>query len=511
MKLHCIKLLAFIGLFTLFLTSCAGETFAAVGNVSGYVKTQKTQAPVGDIWVKWISPIDLNNPGDRYVSQDGWPHEGNIAIRYAKTDSSGKFLFPPQWAPLYFTDRPIQERISESFANYNKRAEDFLTWIKPDEPAVPPDTTAIGVYKNLIAQYKWEPWSTVYDIRDRGQTGAFQNAISEAQKYRPSGEGWVRLNNRTHLNGGFQCDAPPTLEAIKPANFKGFFDNNAKKLGDWGNGYTPIVYPGTIELVSTGPIGFHDGEGINKDIPNQGNLNSCSVFGWTKKLDSDQQLDVQIFIGGPFNSGVPSIKTKANIQRGDLGSHGFDIRLPEQYRDGVKKDIYVYAIDTDGSLTPLSQTPRNLVCETSTSPPTPTPRTTTPTPNPTPKPVLSPKVDIWAESGSQLTGRGTPGGTLKINVDQPTTIAWTAQNASSCVGSGNWAGVKKAGAVRLSQLLSKVEPGLTYNYTLTCFNNETGEQESDTVIISVNPGSERPRIQTEEGDVHSNEGINLPQ
>lgn len=502
MKLHCIKLLAFISLSALFLTGCAVETFAGVGTVTGYVKTKNTQAPVADIWIEWKSPIRMpSNEGIEHFDQDPrFPRDGEYGTRYAKTDSSGKFTFVHQVAPEYFSGKSGSDN-GYSFINIDARAKQFLTWIKPNEPGIPPDTMAVDIYKSKISDYENKLRGSNND--HEWAANELSPAIKAAQSYRPQGEGWVRINNRTGINGGFQCNAPPTFTAIKPTAFNGFFDNNGKNIGDWGNGYTPIVYPGVIELVSTSPVGFHDGDGINSQTPSQGNLNSCSVFGWTKKMDSDQKLDVQVYIGGPVGAGIPSIKTKADKTREDsLSGFGFDIKLPAQYQDGVKKDIYVYAVDTDGSLTPLAQTPRSLVCGAST---------TTPTPQPTPKPVLSPKVDIWAESGSQVSGRGTPGGTLKINVDQPTTIAWTAQNSSSCVGSGNWAGVKQAGASRLSQQLSKVSPGLTYNYTLTCFNNESGEQESDTVIVSVNPGTERPFIQTEEGDVHSNEGINIPQ
>lgn len=506
MRLLYIKLFFLIGVFGLFLAGCSSDAYAAIGSVSGEVIVKPTGAGVANIWVEWRSPVInpiSHSDADNVDIVNGWPAEGPVGIRYTQTDSSGKFFFP-HWAFASTPGRSDRtDKGAVSYAIIDNRAKQFLTWIKPAEPNIPPDLTAVNLYNQTLDEMNYNYDADLANNSDGQGLRQFRKIIAQASKYHPTGTGWVRVANRTDLNGGFQCNAPPTITAIKPANFKGFFDNNDQQLHNWGNGYTPIVVPNPIEFVPQSPIGFHDGEGINAQIPNQGNLNSCSVFGWAKKMDSTQQLDVQIFIGGPMGSGAPSIKIKADKARGDLGPFGFDTRLPEQYHDGVKRDIYVYAIDTDGSLTPLSQTPRSLVCGTSTASPTPTLA-------PTPQPALSPKVDIWAESGSQVTGRGTPGGTLKINFDQPTTIAWTSQNSSSCVASGNWAGVKQAGTARLSQQLSKVSPGLTYNYTLTCFNNETGEQESDTVIISVNPGTEKPFIQTEEGDVHSNEGINIP-
>lgn len=485
----------FINLFALVITIStfwvlSPNVSAAVGEVKGQVVVKPTGAGVPNIWVKWTSPIDFNNSGGRYIeelTEYAWPYEGNIGARYTKTDGSGNFMFNHHAAPMYNSSRPGWDN-AHSLLNVNARIKDFLTWIKPEQPEIPPDDIAYQQYLEEIGQAGYvEDGKGVYDQYDQK---VIVNAIKKAQRYRPQGEGWARIVNRTSINGGFQCDAPPTITAIKPASFKGFFNNNDQKAYDWGNGYTPIILQAPFEFNVTGPAGYHDGEGV---FAGSGNENSCSVYGWTKDLTSNLKYDVEIFIGGPAGSGAPSIKTKADKVRGDsLNGFGFDIRLPQQYQDGVRKDIYAYALDTDGTRVPLAQSPRSLVCGT-----------------PQPGAIPRPKVDIWAESGRQITGRGTPGGTLTINPNQATTIAWTARNSSLCVGSGNWAGVKRAGTTRLSQQLAKTDSGATYNYTLTCFNNETGEQESDTVIIRVS-STDKPFIQTTEGDVHSNEDISVP-
>lgn len=124
---------------------------------------------------------------------------------------------------------------------------------------------------------------------------------------------------------------------------------------------------------------------------------------------------------------------------------------------------------------------------------------------------LSPSVDIWAASGVNVTGKSTPGGTLRVDPSQPFTLFWTAANASTCVASGNWAGIKRAGSTAQSKLVNQTEPLTTYTYTLTCFNNESGNQESDTVLVQIAASDADPFLQTTEGDVHSNQDISIPE
>lgn len=522
MRLLCIKFLLLVGIFGLFLASCTSDAYAAIGSVSGEVIVKPTGAGVANIWVEWRSPVTITvvhtNSYGGIDTINGMPGEGEIGIRYTKTDSSGKFLFP-HWAfgAAYAVRGGTQnDKGGVSYPILDSRARQYLTWIKPLEPEVPPDMTAVVMYDRYLDETNYD-YNADVNSNDGGTCCVgYKSAVAQASKYRPAGTGWVRMANRTDINGGFQCNAPPLISAVKPTNFKGFFDNNDQQLHNWGNGYTPIVIPEPIEFNPTGPMGFHDGDGTNPSATNA-NPNSCSVYGWARNLDTDQKYDVRVFVGGPEGSGAPSFTIKADKVRSDsLSGFGFDFQLPAQFQDGVKRDIYTYAVDLDGSLTPLAQSPRSLICGIpkpgSTTQPNPSPTSTPPvsTPLPLPPITLSPKVDLWAESGVIVTGRGSSGGTMRVDPGQPFTLFWTAANASTCVASGSWAGIKQAGITKLSKAVADPQASQTYNYTLTCFNNESGLQESDSVIVQVNTTKQAPFIQTKEGDVHSNEGIDVP-
>lgn len=428
MRLLYIKFLFLVGIFGLFLAGCTSETYAAIGNVSGEVIVKPTGAGVANIWVEWRSPVTSTVVHtDSYGGIDtvnGMPGEGEVGIRYVKTDSSGKFLFP-HWAfgVAYAVRGGTQnDKGGVSYPILDSRARQYLTWIKPLEPEVPPDTTAVAMYDRILDETNYD-----YDADVNSSDGGtccpgYKSAVAQASKYRPAGTGWVRMANRTDINGGFQCNAPPTISAIKPDNFKGFFDNNDQQLHNWGNGYTPIVLSEPIEFNPTGPIDLNPSPSPIATSPNQST---------------------------PIQSGL---------------------------------------------------TPPGGTTPTSISPPTTN----------TPASTTSPKVDIWAESGVVVTGKGSGGGTMRVDPGQPFTLFWTATNASTCVASGSWAGIKQASTTSLSKVVSDPKASKTYNYTLTCFNNDSGIQESDSVIIQVNSTRAAPFIQTREGDVHSNEGINVP-
>lgn len=493
----------------------SSPAYAAVGSVSGRVVTGPTQSGVANVWIKWVGPRDYYAPKTNQTAEqrreiaEKWPHDGEGgAIRYTKTDSNGNFRFG-SWFIINENSSDNYTKEPFSVPSGIERAKQYLTWIKPDEPETPPDTTAAKALEQFMSGYSYGPTNFISDTPPSQATLDLIKAINEADKYRPQGSGWVRLSNRTDFDGGFQCDSPPTFTVVKPKNFSGFITNDGQKAADWNNGWTPIVLSEPFILNSTGPTGFLDGDGT---FAGTGNLNSCSVYGWTKDLSSEQKYDVEVFIGGPAGSGAPSIKSKADKPRGDsLSGFGFDIKLPEQYQDGIRKDIYVYAVDTNGTRVPLAQTPRSLVCGATTATPSTPPTSPSPRqPEGTVNIPLTPVVDIWGESGVRVTGRGSQGGTLNVDFKQPFTLFWTASNSSTCIASGNWAGVKQAGTARLSKRVDTTEPSKTYIYTLTCFNNTSGNQESDTILVSVGSDTREPFLQTTEGDVHSNKEIDLP-
>jgi hypothetical protein len=99
---------------------------------------------------------------------------------------------------------------------------------------------------------------------------------------------------------------------------------------------------------------------------------NCKVNGWAYDPDSSSaSIDVHVyrdasaFAGGTFVAGCT-----ANLSRPDVntaygigGTHGFSCDLGAGYRDGVYHNLYIHAIDVDG--TPnnvLSNSPRGLSC-----------------------------------------------------------------------------------------------------------------------------------------------------
>lgn len=471
-------------------------TFAINGGVNdviGYVTT-RDNAPVKGVWVKW--------EGEKNQAQEGWPDENINATKYAMTDGSGKFVFPWWYNPTY----EGSDGSTLSLGNDNYRAKEFLTWIKPNQPEVAPDTEAYDtIYLPNMAWAGNNPKKFI--IQDDHHR--YLKVLTNASKYRPPGEGWVRKASSAQGGGGFQCDNQPTISVVPPKNWQGTWENNGIRPG-LANGTGPIIIDTKIIYNAPKPEGFHDGNGFNSNdktiTSSKVSADRCLVRGWTRVLESDIPMYAAIYYKDVDSSGneIGEFKDVATIKsdkfRQDLGgNYSFEYNLPNEFKDGKPRRYHVFAVNSFDNPR-LTNSPRDMVCEAIPE---------EQRPSPTPQPVLRPTVDIWAESGRQITGRGTPGGTLTINPNQATTIAWTAKNSSLCVGSGNWAGVKKAGVTRLSKQLTKIESGATYNHTLTCFNNETGEQESDTVIIRVS-STDKPFIQTTEGDVHSNEDISVP-
>ncbi len=451
---------------------------ADVGTLSGKVVTGPTKAGVGNIWIKWTgtrSAFDLTNEKSRQSIEFEklWPHDGEgVGIRFAKTDDQGDFRFV-SYAFLNQYDASDDERGLQKLSNVNRRVQQYLTWIKPDQPDVLPDNTAYQHYLNLISQYNYNLTDWIPNESDSGDFNRTRNiitAINQADQYRPQGNGWVRISNRTSFNGGFQCDSPPVISAIKPANFRGFFSNNDRSFHDWTNGWTPIVINDPpIEFTVTGPVGYHDGNGQSvNNYPGNQSRNapaiSCQINGWSRLPNSSNPLRINIYEGDASGKKtlVNSQPITANLNRPDLGgSFGFDYPLPDKYKDGAERYFYTYAVDpADGSEVPLSNSPRILSCGSApaptnppvaTNPPTPTnppvaiPPTNRPVAPPTNPPVTPPPlvappapiVDIWTQSGVNVVGLNSQGGIIQLEPAQNVSLNWTSANSTTCVASGN--------------------------------------------------------------------------
>jgi RHS repeat-associated protein len=97
-----------------------------------------------------------------------------------------------------------------------------------------------------------------------------------------------------------------------------------------------------------------------------GNLDSIDgdgvVTGWAKDPDSEcQSISVHFYIDGPTGKGKFIGETLANVNRSDVGSHGFRFIIPSRYQDGQKHTLYVHGIDATGDLnTLISEVPKSF-------------------------------------------------------------------------------------------------------------------------------------------------------
>lgn len=79
------------------------------------------------------------------------------------------------------------------------------------------------------------------------------------------------------------------------------------------------------------------------------------ISGWALDPDHlDLSISVHVYFDQPAGSGAGAMGTTTNLQREDVnlimsatGTHGFQIAIPDNLRDGKSHTAYVYAIDVD--------------------------------------------------------------------------------------------------------------------------------------------------------------------
>jgi hypothetical protein len=111
---------------------------------------------------------------------------------------------------------------------------------------------------------------------------------------------------------------------------------------------SPKTYQSASAPADKAPIGFFDG--FSGDI----------AAGWTRDDDTPNYgLQVHLYVGGPAGSGVGHI-TIANLNRSDVGAHGFNFTMPPQYKDGKSYPVYAYGINSKsgGANTLLTGSPK---------------------------------------------------------------------------------------------------------------------------------------------------------
>jgi hypothetical protein len=113
-------------------------------------------------------------------------------------------------------------------------------------------------------------------------------------------------------------------------------------------------------------IGFLDG------------TESMAAVGWAIAPDRlSEAVDVDLYVDGPLGIGTSIGRVTADRPSPDLseggmpGSHRFRLLIPPVLRDARSHNLYAYAVETDGSRTPIGGTPKKftfacsvLVCTT---------------------------------------------------------------------------------------------------------------------------------------------------
>ncbi|MDQ3098166.1 MAG: hypothetical protein M3Q44_00260 [bacterium] len=99
------------------------------------------------------------------------------------------------------------------------------------------------------------------------------------------------------------------------------------------------------------PVGWLDG--FSNDI----------VSGWSRDDDTpNTPTRVDIYFDGPAGGSKPGtgFSTFANLNRSDVGKHGYNFNIPAKYKDGRTHIVYVYGINTNdkGANAQLSGTPK---------------------------------------------------------------------------------------------------------------------------------------------------------
>ncbi len=145
-----------------------------------------------------------------------------------------------------------------------------------------------------------------------------------------------------------------------------------------GSGVVSRPSDGSERTVANHLAIFATGSGEAAHCPNarpRGYLDAAScdgIRGWAQDPDApDAPIDVHLYFGGPAGDPMAHGRsTRADVHREDLCSvigscaHGFSMRPPRSFMDGVARPVHAYGIDTEGGRNPqLASSPRMLTCD----------------------------------------------------------------------------------------------------------------------------------------------------
>lgn len=100
-----------------------------------------------------------------------------------------------------------------------------------------------------------------------------------------------------------------------------------------------IVGPNTWNALHTSsdplPLGYVDGAG-------------CDIYGWAfDRSNTSAEIPIHFYIGGQFAGDAYTSQSRPDVNNayGISGNHGFNFRVPDQFRGGVVRTYDVYAIN----------------------------------------------------------------------------------------------------------------------------------------------------------------------
>lgn len=169
----------------------------------------------------------------------------------------------------------------------------------------------------------------------------------------------INTNHRGTVRGSGTMTAPTT-----PGNYNIRVSVRTKARGEVSYRDIPITVVATPP-----PVGTSEPATGNFDSTDAG---TCSVVGWAYDPDaSGNSINVHIYrdqsasAGGTYvaTCAANQLRTDVNTARGISGNHGFNCQLPSSYRGTGAHNLYIHAIDVNG--TPnnvIGGSPRSLSC-----------------------------------------------------------------------------------------------------------------------------------------------------
>ncbi|MCA9364377.1 MAG: hypothetical protein KC736_00590, partial [Candidatus Moranbacteria bacterium] len=251
----------------------------------------------------------------------------------------------------------------------------------------------------------------------------------------------------------------------------------------------------------------------------------CKVRGWAFDPDNPStSINVHVYRDGPAGSGTFVMSCSANLSRSDVNSyygisgyHGFDCSLPSSYQGTGSHNLYIHAIDINGSPNNvISNSPKSLSCSApavngscGTAAKSYVYNATRYTGSFCSSGTASPSSPAFPAQGGLRTWtcQGSNGGSTRsctatrqsvptptltlqaspssVSYNSSSTLSWSSTNTTSCTAFSGWTGSKATSGSESTGNLTTSQ-----TYTLSC----TGPGGSITRSVEVNVGPSVPAV-----------------